>query len=566
MNKIILLPPEVSQKIAAGEVVERPFSVVKELVENSLDAGASEIKVELVEGGKELIRITDNGCGMSREDALICFQRHSTSKISSDKDLAGISTLGFRGEALPSISAVSRVILKSADGQARKGTLIEREGEETLRVQDTAFPRGTCVEVRDLFFNLPARKKFLRTGRSELGSIVKFLIPEVLAYPEVRFSLYHGKREVFAYPPVGSLQERIYQVYGKSLLDRLMLIDFKDASLRLFGYVSRPPLGRTDRTHQFFYVNKRPVKDRILQSALNQAFRNFLEKDHYPEAFLFLSIPYAEVDVNVHPAKAEIRFRDSHPVFRLMHLGIEQAALREMGIKEVYPQGQEQRLDSRVKDAGQPFFSPAQGKKWQESPGFFFPQTKEEGENFRVLGQYLETYIVVTDAEGILVVDQHNAHERILFEKYLEIDKKRSWPRKLALLPLLMELSPSQILSLEQNETLLEGIGFQVEAMGGRTFALKEYPDLFMDQEAEEAFLQLLEDVTEGRIEERKKKILATLACRTAVKAGALLSSEKMRVLVEELLQTANSSLCPHGRPVTIRISRGEIEKALKRK
>ncbi|MCJ7582511.1 MAG: DNA mismatch repair endonuclease MutL, partial [Candidatus Aminicenantes bacterium] len=316
MNRIALLPSDVSQKIAAGEVIERPFSVIKELVENSLDAQATEIKVELVEGGKRLLRVTDNGYGMSRDDALLAFERHSTSKISTEDDLDHIRTLGFRGEALPSISSVSRITLKTSEKDESHGTFIEREGEEVLRIEDIAFPQGTCIEVADLFFNLPVRKKFLRSERSEMGQVVKYLTQAALASPEVRFSLFHGKRKVFDFPRVAHLKERIFQVFGGDILDRVLEVNSKDGPLALFGYASNPPTGRRDRKQQYFYVNKRPVKDSTLQAALNLSYKSFLEKDHSAESFLFLSLPFTDVDVNVHPTKTEVKFIDSSAIFR----------------------------------------------------------------------------------------------------------------------------------------------------------------------------------------------------------------------------------------------------------
>jgi DNA mismatch repair protein MutL len=565
MNKIVLLPPEVAQKIAAGEVIERPFSAVKELVENSLDAGASEIKVELLSGGKKLIKVTDNGHGMSREDAVLSFERHSTSKISKVNDLSRITTLGFRGEALPSISSVARIVLKTSDGKEEKGTLVEREGEEVIRVDDIAFPKGTIVEVRDLFFNLPARKKFLRSERAEISWTVRYMTYVSLSYPELRFSLSHGKRQVFDYPPAKTLKERIFQIYGKSLLDNLMEVDHKEEERRVYGYASIPLSGRRDRTRQLFFVNNRLVKDRTLQAALNQAYRGFLEKDHYAEAFLFLSCPYGDVDVNVHPAKAEIRFMDSRPFFQLILHGIEKAMLKEQGIKEVYPVQEGERGGLRIKEEKKErFFPPAERKQVERKDLFPLPE-KKEGIFPRVLGQHRDTYIVASSEDGILIIDQHNAHERILYENYKDIDRKKRWPQKLTLFPILFELSPSQELSLEENQSLLEDAGFRVEAMSGRSFSLKEFPDLFKEAEAKDIFFSLLEEVKGDKIEDKKEKVLATLACKTAIKAGQPLSFEKMNYLVEELFKTSNSSLCPHGRPVIVKIDRKEIERGLKR-
>jgi DNA mismatch repair protein MutL len=564
MKKIIVLPSEISQKIAAGEVIERPFSVVKELVENSLDAGAEDVKVELVAGGKKLIRVTDNGHGMSREDAGLCFERHSTSKIIKEEDLSHIFTLGFRGEALPSISAVSRVILKTYNGKGNKGTLVERQEEEMIQVADTAFPRGTSVEARDLFFNLPARQKFLRTDRAELRMIVKHLTSVSLAYPEVRVSLFHGKREVFNYPPVRTLKERIFQIYGKSVLERLMEINYKE-NVHVYGFASRPPSGRPDRSYQHFFVNRRPVRDKILQAALNQAYRGVLEKDFFPEAFLIVYVPYSEVDVNVHPAKAEVRFRNSQIVFHQILKGIQDAILNERGVKEIYPLAGEKKESTRIEESkGVSFFKiPWKEKRAKRDLSIPFP--KEEKDYPRVLGQYLDTYIIAYNEEGLFIIDQHNAHERVLFEKYQEIDAQKKWPVKISLLPFLFELSPSQKLALEDNRALLEEMGFRVEPMGGKSYALKEFPDIFDIEEAKDIFLSLIEEIKEGAAVEKRKKLLATLACKTAIKAGESLSSEKMNYLAEQLFKLSNFSLCPHGRPIIVKLRRKEIEKELKR-
>lgn len=565
MSKIVILSPDVSQKIAAGEVIERPFSAVKELIENSLDAGASDIKTELHSGGKRLIRVTDDGQGMNREDALLCFERHSTSKISRVNDLDRIATLGFRGEALPSISAVSRIILKTSDGKGEKRTLIEKEGEEVIQVSDIAFPKGTSVEVRDLFFNLPARKKFLRSERAELSWITRYMTHVSLAYPGVRFSLVHGKRHVFDYPSVKTLKERIYQVYGKSLLEHLMEVDHEEEGRRLYGFASVPPSGRRDRTHQLFFVNRRLVKDRNLQAGLNQAYRGFLEKDQFSEAFLFLSCPYEDVDINVHPAKAEIRFTDPHAFFQIILHSIERAMLKKQGIKEVYPASESAKGRLRIEEGmrERSFLSPE--RKQEAWTDVLPPPEKGERVFPRILGQYQDTYIIASSEDGILIIDQHNAHERVLFEKYQDIDKKKKWPQKLALFPVLFELSPSQVLSLEDNQAVLEDAGFRVEAMSGRSISLKEFPDLFKEEEAKEIFLSLLEDIKGDKIKDKKVKLLAMLACKTAVKAGQPLSFEKMSYLVEELFKTSNSSLCPHGRPVMVKIERKEIERGLKR-
>jgi DNA mismatch repair protein MutL len=566
MARIKRLPFEVSQKIAAGEVIERPFSVVKELVENSLDAGASEVRVELMAGGKKLIRVQDDGVGMNREDAELCFERHATSKLASEEDLEKISTLGFRGEALASISAVSELVLKTSDGQGVQGTRVERKAGEVVAVADIAFPRGTSIEVKDIFYNLPARRKFLRSEPSEMGHIVRYLSGLALAYPEVRFSLVQARREIMNCPRVGSQKERLFQIYGKDILDRLLEVDFGEGGGRVFGYSSRPPGGRPDRAHQLFFVNKRLVKDRVLQAALNQAYRGNLEKDRFPEAFLFLTLPYDEVDVNVHPTKAEVRFRESQLVFHLLLRSIETTLLKERGVKEIYPRAEGAvRLLSLAETTVRPSMRAArlEGPEQMTLPRSI--PAGEEKRRPRVLGQYLDMYIVAAGEEGLMVIDQHNAHERVLFERYREVDVRQEWPRKLPLVPVLFDLTPAQVVSLENNRSLLEEAGFQAEGMGGRTYSLSGFPDIFEAEEARDVLLQLLNEIGEEQAERRREKMLATLACKTAVKAHEPLAMDKMDYLVEELFRTSNPALCPHGRPIVVKIDRAEIEKGLKR-
>ncbi len=566
MNKILRLPTELSQQIAAGEVIERPFSVVKELVENSLDAEATEIAVELVSGGKSLIKVTDNGWGMSRDDALICFERHSTSKISQQDDLGRIRTLGFRGEALPSISAVSRVRLKTKTAERETGVLIEREGEELVKVSDTAFPLGTCVEVRDLFFNLPARRKFLRSERSELSMIIKYLTNASLAFPEIKFTLVHGKRKNINYPAVNSLRERIFQIYGRSVLDNLMEVDYEENRSKVYGFASRPPSGILNRKHQIYFINKRPVRESSIQAAINQAYEGILEKNLFAEAFLFISVPLEDVDVNVHPAKSEVRFKDSSSVFLLVKRSIENAVLRESGVKEIYPSRGQTIEGSGISEKEMSTYFKITEDRGSGIQKSFLPQEPKVEDSVNVLGQFKESYIIAVKDEGIYIIDQHNAHERILFDKYMDIDRKKNWPQKQPLFSVVFDLTPHQIFLLEHNQKLLEETGFKIEPMGKQSFVLKEFPDIFNDKEAEEVLISILEELDGEKGEGKKNKLLATLACKTAVKAGQPLPQEKMDYLVRSLFKTSNYSLCPHGRPVLLKIDQNEVEKGLKRR
>jgi DNA mismatch repair protein MutL len=371
---------------------------------------------------------------------------------------------------------------------------------------------------------------------------------------------------VFDYPAVSNLKERLYQVYGKEVLEKLMEVNYEEDGRGIHGFVSRPPSGRNDRSHQLFYVNNRLVKDRMFLAALNQSFRGYLEKDRFAEAFLFLALPYAEVDVNVHPTKAEVRFKESQPIFFLLQAGITQAITKELGIKEVYPVQPEIRESRQIDQKYQPFLMKFPDNVEVQTRESFGPETKKETGYPRVLGQYLDTYIVATDEEGILIIDQHNAHERVLYERYTEIDQKKGWPGKMPLLPMVFDLSASQVLNLEHNRELLKDVGFLVENMGGRSFALKEYPDIFKEEEAKQIFFSLLEGIKEEKVLDRKGALIANLACKSAVKAGQPLAFEKMNYLVEELFQTSNPSLCPHGRPIVLKIGRGKIEKEIKRK
>ncbi len=595
MKKIHLLPEDVAQKIAAGEVIERPVSVVKELVENALDAGATEVRIELVDGGKALIKVMDNGAGMDREDAALCFRRHSTSKIAREEDLERIATLGFRGEALASIAAVSRLTLRTFDGAGDRGTMIERERERLVAVTDIAFPQGTSVEVRDLFFNLPARRKFMRSSQSELGPISKYVTEAALGSPGVRFTLTHGARVTLDCPAVATLRERVFQIFGKKMIEGLMDVAAEDGVARLEGLASLPLAGRGDRSVQYFFVNGRPVKDRILMAALSQAYTGILEKGRSPEAFLFLRLPFEDVDVNVHPAKAEVRFRDTQVVFRLVLRAVSEGAARGHVIKEVVPETGRSVSAARVAEDGAEYkplsltFGPAGADTFGQGrsvdaigadkvggtardmyPGYASsssaPGASLSGKGPLVLGQFANMYIVVSGDDGLLVIDQHNAHERVLFEKYREIDRLKMWPRKALLVPPILELSPPAAVNLEENATLFEEIGFRVEPMGGRSYALKEYPDFFKIEEAKDVFEGLLEEAGGTRPEDRRERLLATMACKSAIKAGEPLTREKMGFLVEELFKTSQPALCPHGRPIVVRVEKSVIDKGMGRR
>ncbi len=582
MGKIRPLPPEIAQKIAAGEVIERPFSVVKELIENSLDAGATRIKVEIKEGGKKLIRVEDNGCGLSPEDVALCFERHATSKISSVDDLEKIATLGFRGEALASIATVSRLVLKSSEGQG--GIKVEREAGRLVRISEGAYPRGTSVEVRDLFFNLPARQKFLRSAQTELTHIARYLTTIALAFPEVGFFLQHGERELLNCPAVSTRRERFYQLFGGEALSQLLEINWEEGEYKISGFISRPPLGQKERYRQFFYVNCRPVRDRLIAAVLQQAFKGWLEKGDFPEAYIFLSLPYEEVDVNVHPAKAEVRFRNSLRVFQLILGSVKDALEKEAAAKKIsFVQEKKaslaipsEEMARAAKKVAEDAFPPSWQEKRELSSFSLLDKAEleekreeesggKEGE-WSVLGQYLNLYIIVAERNSLLIIDQHNAHERILFEKYLELNKNRQWISRPSLFPLVLDLNSVELVRLEEIKSNLLEMGFELENLGGRSISLRSFPDFLEEEEARQVILGWLQETSSpGDPAHYRERLLATMACRTAVKAGSPLTREKMEFLVAELRRTQNPYLCPHGRPIILRLERREIEKGLKR-
>ncbi len=599
MARIKVLPAEVAQKIAAGEVVERPVSVVKELIENSLDAGATEIKIELENGGKNLIRIQDNGCGLSQEDAVLCFKRHATSKLEKEEDLEHIATLGFRGEALASISAVSRLTLKTYHGQGDRGYQVEREGDRLIRFLEIAFPRGTMVEVRDLFFNLAARRKFLRGERSELNLITSYVTQAALAFFGVKFILVHNGRQLLNCPAVSTLEERVYQLYGRQLLDGLMPVDYEEGGYRLSGLSSRPFAGRSDRQRQLFFINRRPIKDRVLSAALTQAYLGMLDRQKSPECFLFVDLPCELVDVNVHPAKAEIRFKEPQEVFRLILRGIELAARSESLIKPVMvgeagrgekrklpEETTEAELNLQEKEEQQEEKKEGGEKEWkekiqaQESARQTSPTWRQPGEaqqvaensamprsktGRRVLGQYLNAYLVVTAEEGLMIVDQHNAHERILFEKFKQLDEEKGWASRQMLFPQVLELSPEEILHLEELQEELAGLGFELESLGERSYSLRAFPDVFDERRATEILRGILAEGGPERLKNKRDKMLASMACKAAIKAGQPLSQAEMEFLARELFQTRQPGVCPHGRPIVVEISREKIERTIGR-
>ncbi len=577
MGRIQRLPDDLANQIAAGEVVERPASVVKELIENAIDAEATRVTVAIEYGGKKLIRVEDDGIGMEPGDARLCLERHATSKIRKADDLAAITTLGFRGEALPSIASVSHFRLRTRERGAASGTEIRVNGGVIESVMESGGPEGTMVEVADLFYNLPARRKFLKSDTAETTQVSRFVTQLALCYPEVGFTLVSGGRKLIEVPPVSSLADRLYQLYG----DRqdLVRVDRESGGLRLYGFIAALAEQGPTRGPQHVFVNRRIVKDKTIAHAIFDAYSVATNKERSPEVHLFLEVPPDRVDVNVHPTKAEVRFRDQSFVHQIVRYAVGDA----LG------QGPVPELTLRPSDLlpGRPLQPAIPGalaggiytSRW--APGAAAVENVSATPDARPvnvvapdtptvrpmipLGQFRDTFILAIDDEGICVIDQHVAHERVLYERIMQRLDAEGLESQLLLVPVLLELPPAERQALVQRAAELARFGFEIEEFGGDSVKVTAVPALLPPDECDRALRALADDL-EGldrglRIEEALKHIAATMACHAAVKANYPLTFEKMRHILEELRATAYSTVCPHGRPVMLRITRREIEK-----
>jgi len=664
MSKIRVLPEALANKIAAGEVVERPASVVKELLENSLDAGAVSLEVDVESGGRRFIRIQDDGEGMTPDDALLAFERHATSKLQRADDLMEIATLGFRGEALPSIASVSRLLLETRHESRESGTSVEISGARLAGVKEIARSRGTTLTVRDLFFNVPARKKFLRSDSTELGHIVNFVTQYALAHPEGRFVLRSAGSEVFNLQPVPLQRERVFQVFGGALLKQLVEVQSEvpvfrtgdDGSeesgcsehIRVHGFVSKPEVHKLNRNSLYFFVNRRMVRDRIILHALNEAYRNILPGGIFPVVLLFVEMPLGEVDVNVHPSKTEVRFRhqallhdflrdsvrkalmearpqspfpaarhtqsalvenpfDAPPTGELAFPGVVPRSFlgpvvvpvedRSLTLTPPTPAPSNARLPFQSENALTIAGSPSTGATPSESvstssnavavPALSTstvtmpagaPETGEAGEPVLVaqsqfgivpLGQIDNSFIVAADGGALLLIDQHVAHERILFEKVLVQRSEGKVESQRLLLPLIIEINPRQQVILENITPELAACGFEVEPFGRKTVAIKAAPAGLATVDVEQLLGELLEGLERETqvisLAKLRERIAASVACHAAIKVNMHLDQAKMVWLIDELQKTQYPMSCPHGRPIVLRYERNEILKAFKR-
>ncbi|HUO35296.1 MAG TPA: DNA mismatch repair endonuclease MutL, partial [Candidatus Acidoferrum sp.] len=666
MSRIRILAEDVANKIAAGEVVERPASVVKELLENALDAGARSVRIEAESGGKRLIRVTDDGAGMNHDDALLAFERHATSKLRTADDLLSIATLGFRGEALPSIAAVSRLVLETRAAEPasenEQGTRVEFAGGKLISVKPAGLPAGTSISVADLFYCVPARRKFLKSETTELGHIASLATHYALANPDKQFLLKTPTQEILNCAPVERMADRVYQIFGRQALEELMEIpaveapvrsaitepameaDEQAATLRVTGFASRPEVQRTNRNGIYAFVNRRLVRDRLLLHAIGEAYRNITPPGVYPVVLLFLDLPAQEVDVNVHPAKIEVRFRHPQFIHDFTRDALKQAlanarpipgfpAARAMAAQ--IPMGESAGTTAVVAaaaasaaTAGSEYIGPPRaeiptaflasptpavggsdsfelsGVPDKPAPQRFsfevgsemaFPlrQAEEAGSacsdsamaavaaspgalpgpeaiaDLKPLGQVSSSFIVAVNGEGLWIVDQHVAHERVLFEQHLRARREGEVGGQRLLTPLIVELSPRQLATFEQIGEELRANGFEAEMMGARSVAIQATPAGVSAGDAEKLLFEILDGIARENaaisIETLQAKIAASTACHAAIKVNTPLDATKMEWLLGELAKTEYPMSCPHGRPVVLRYSVQDIARAFKR-
>jgi DNA mismatch repair protein MutL len=594
VNRIRLLSEQVANQIAAGEVVERPASVVKELVENSLDAEARRVTVTIKNGGRSLINVADDGFGMSCDDALLALERHATSKISKAEDLHSITSLGFRGEAIPSIAAVSRFTLTSRERGTLSGTQIEMAGGKILSVADMGAAEGTVVEVRNLFFNLPARRKFLRSIPTETAHIEHIVTLCALAHPNVAFKLLIDGREVFNLAPTNDLAGRLRELYGAQLVEELLAIELSHGDVRVTGFIGKPGVSRADRRQQHLFVNQRPVESKGINYALLEGYHTALMKGKFPVTFLFIDIDPELVDVNIHPAKREVRFRDESAV-RQCVIDAARAALEPVsaGLHPVQREGWPQ---TRQRIVGpRPHWSPApplalRGETPPASPGHQSnlldvprdrvedlaspaePQAEvrtEEG-SWRILGVIGQLYVLIESPEGLVLMDQHAAHERVLFEKMLRELETDSAPAQKLLLPLTLELDARDADFLHANQKTLHKLGIGVSEFGEKTFLVDALPPYFPTANLAQTFRDIIDELRQTGEEVHARRLsedkIATTVCRHAVKAHDPLRGEELRALLQQLHQCELPYTCPHGRPTMIQMSYAELEKKFGRK
>ena len=575
---IKILSDEVASQIAAGEVVERPASVVKELVENALDAGAREIEIQVKGAGKGLIEVSDNGAGISRGDLSLTTVRHATSKLSTADDLFKVSTLGFRGEALSSIGSVSQMKITSRRKEDEVGGALRVEGGEAGEVQPVGCPPGTVVRVENLFYNVPARLKFLKTDRTERRHIDRVVTNYALAYPEVRFQLRHGSQTSMQTSGAGDLREVLAVIYGVDTAKQMIAVVAEENDMGIEGFISPPNKTRSNRREMKFFVNRRPVKDIALNKALRQGYHTMLMKGRFPIAVLFLDVDPERVDVNVHPAKAEVRFRNKGEIFKGVSKAVRRALLANTPVPEVGKawgrnlwggRGAERReVDQAIDPAWRMSAEVDKADVAGSGKGSDQEAASLKTPILRLIGQVAATYLIAEGPDGLYLIDQHAAHERVLFEKFLKERGDTVHSQRL-LDSVQVEFPPATADLLEEKLSLLNGLGFKVEAFGPHTFVLRAIPSLLGDVSPAEALRSVVQEleVDESPLAEKiEQKIIARVCKRAAVKAGQVLSSTEQKALLRDLEACESPRTCPHGRPTMIHLPVDLLERRFGRK
>jgi len=608
---IQILSDDLANQIAAGEVVERPASIVKELVENSIDAGATRISIEIEEAGKKAIRVSDNGSGMEPEDARLAFERHATSKIQSAGDLESIRSLGFRGEALPSIASISRVRMATGTGKGQNGTEVAIEGGGTSKVKEIAFSKGTTLEVNQVFYNTPARQKFLKRDSTEASHITQVVQQQALAHPEIQFSLHHNGRQLLATLPTDQGLYRIAELFGADLSKELIRVEMDDGTYRIDGFISSPVYTRSNRNTQYCFINSRFVRDRILLSATQQGYSHLLPRGQHPVLFLFMTMDPGLLDVNVHPAKAEVRFAFQQDVYRFVSHAVQDALQQNekpysvKGSDSSVRQGREQdpsyevpghkgvSISSRnsVPGASQPesgkgswsrgleaLYSPTadrtKGVEADPRQIAFFGQKPTLVSDlvfaeFEPVGQLNNSFILMQGPKGVLVVDQHIAHERVLYERFREAAENKKVEVQDLLFPLTVEFPPAEAQALSVHLESLKELGMHLEPFGKDGFLLRSVPAVLKnhDQEAivREVAGRLLREEKDHTLQNKMEDIMIMMSCRNAIKINHPMELDQIRKLMHDLEQTQMPYTCPHGRPIALLFEMNDILRKFQR-
>jgi len=584
MTKIKVLPDEIANKIAAGEVVQRPASVVKELVENSLDAQSTKIVVEIIDGGKNLIRVADDGEGMDREDAVLSFERFATSKISTAKDLDAITTFGFRGEALPSIAAVSKVKLITRTKDSISGTLIKIEGGKIKEVTETGAAIGTVVEIQNLFFNTPARRKFLKSNITEAAHINNVVYQNALSHPEVSFKLTHNNQEIINVAATSNAKERILYFVGKELAEHLIPIEFKNDLIEISGFLTKPTYTRRDRNLQSIFVNQRYVINNTVTHAIYQGYHTLLPKDRHPIIIIFIKIDPRKIDVNVHPTKREIRFHSESQIHDLLVDVIRKTLAQANLIPEVTTHQQKSVVSfekpmikptpPQQQEIPLPVYTPPTpvitSQPIAPSTPLLTPRLSKLESELQPIGQVFNSYIIAQSKESMFIIDQHAAHERVLYEKLMsEAINEVALPSQILLIPITLETDYKESAILIQNIPTFNSLGFEIEEFGQNSFIIRSIPAVLEKGDPKELVFELiyeLQSVGKNKTpQEIKEKILISISCHSAIKVGDKLAQEEMESLILQLSQTQLPFTCPHGRPVIIKMSLNELEKRFMR-